>query len=211
MKISKNGGIDVNINATLEALARNNMHAVFVESVEEAKKCIKEMLPEGSTVSHGGSITLAQSGLSDFLRENFRFIERGEVNSQTPDCYFSSSNAITETGVLYNVDGHSNRVSALIYGAPKVIIVAGINKIVKDLNEAIYRVKTVAAPKNCVRLHKNTYCAENGKCVSLLKEDPEMCDGCSSPDRICCNYTVMAQQRIKDRVNVIIINQELGY
>ena len=201
----------MNTNAVIDALNRNNMHSTFVETVEEAEKCIKSLLPEGCTVSHGGSMTLVQSGLSDFLHKNFSFIERGKTDCQTPYCYFSSANAITENGIVYNVDGNSNRVSALLYGSQKVIIVAGINKIVKDLNAAIYRVKTIASPKNCVRLNKKTYCAVNGKCVSLNKENPEMCDGCSSPERICCNYTVMAQQREKDRVHVIIINQELGY
>ena len=187
------------------------MHAEFVETVDEAKVCIKRLLPQGSTVSHGGSMTLVESGLSDFLHENYSFIERGKTESQTPDCYFSSANAITENGVIYNVDGNSNRVSALIYGSDKVIIVVGVNKIVKNLDEAVYRVKTVASPKNCVRLKKKTYCAVNGRCVSLNKAAPEMCDGCGSPDRICCNYTVMAQQRVKGRVNVIIVNKELGY
>ena len=187
------------------------MQAAYVETVEEAIERIKNMLPEGATVSHGGSMTLVESGISEFLHKNYTFIDRGEVGCQTPDCYFSSANAITENGVIYNVDGNSNRVSALLYGSEKVIIVVGVNKLVKDLAEAVYRVKTVAAPKNCVRLHKNTYCAKNGKCVSLNLEHPEMCDGCGSPDRICCNYTVMAQQRVKGRINVIIVNQELGY
>ena len=201
----------MNINAVIQAFERNNMQATYVETVEEAIERIKNMLPEDATVSHGGSMTLVESGISEFLHKNYTFINRGDANCQTPDCYFSSANAITENGMIYNVDGNSNRVSALLYGSEKVIIVVGVNKLVKDLAEAVYRVKTVAAPKNCVRLHKNTYCAKNGKCVSLIKTNPEMCDGCSSTDRICCNYTVMAQQRIKDRINVIIVNQELGY
>ncbi len=201
----------MNINAVLEAFERNNIYAVFVENVTEAEKCIKTMVKPGSTVSHGGSITLSQSGLSDFLHNNYSFIERGNTDSQTPDCYFSSANAVTEDGVIYNVDGNSNRVSALLYGPGQVVIVVGVNKIVKDLAAAVYRVKTVAAPKNCVRLKRNTYCATAGRCVSLNKEAPEMCDGCDSPDRICCNYTVMAKQRVKGRVSVIIINEELGY
>jgi len=119
-------------------------------------------------------------------------------------------NAVTADGVLYNVDGYANRVSALAFGPSRVIIIAGTNKIVKDLDEAVYRVKTVAAPLNAKRLGCDTYCAKTGRCVSLLKEHPQMSDGCDSEKRICCTYTVAARQRIKDRITVIIVNEELG-
>ena len=92
-----------------------------------------------------------------------------------------------------------------------MFIIAGYNKIVKDLDEAVLRVKTVAAPKNCVRLNKETYCAKNGKCVSLLNANPGMTEGCQSDGRICRHYVVTVKQSSPDRINVIIIGEELGY
>ena len=116
-----------------------------------------------------------------------------------------------ENGELYNVDGNSNRVAAMLFGSDRLIVVAGYNKIVKDVNEAVYRVKTKAAPPNCERLSLDNYCRKEGKCVSLTKENSLMCDGCASPTRICCNYVTMGYQRKKDRVKVILVAEELGY
>lgn len=136
-----------------------------------------------------------------------------EVYRQTfrADTFFMSTNALTENGELYNVDGNSNRVAALLYGPKSVIVVCGINKIVKNIDEAIKRVKTIAAPQNTIRLGIETPCGKTGECVSLRKENPELCDGCHSDTRICCNYVVSAQQRHIDRIKVIIIGEEYGY
>ncbi len=90
-------------------------------------------------------------------------------------------------------------------------MVVGVNKIVPDINAAIKRVKECAAPPNTKRLNCKTPCAATGKCISLESEDSLMCDGCKSPQRICCNYVVSAQQRHKNRIKVIIVNEELGY
>ena len=122
-----------------------------------------------------------------------------------------SSNAVTENGELYNVDGNSNRVSALLYGPSSVIVVIGVNKIVKNIDEAVRRVKVCAAPKNTVRLSCETPCSKTGECVSLLREDSKMPDGCRCDGRICCNYVVCAQQRHKNRIKVVIVNEQLGY
>ena len=99
----------------------------------------------------------------------------------------------------------------MLFGSDKLIVVAGYNKIVKDVNEAVLRVKTKAAPPNCERLSLDNYCRSNGKCVSLTKDNPLLCDGCNSATRICCNYVVMGYQRKKDRVKVILVPEELGY
>ena len=90
-------------------------------------------------------------------------------------------------------------------------MIVGVNKIVKDINEAIYRVKTVAAPANTERLNIATPCNKTGRCMSLSKEDSMICDGCGGDNRICCNYVVSAKQRHKDRIKVIIVNENLGY
>ena len=111
-----------------------------------------------------------------------------------------SSNAVTEEGELYNVDGNSNRVAALAYGPDSVIVVAGCNKIVPDIAAAVERVKKIAAPVNATRLHCSTPCAKTGECMN-----------CHSDGRICCNYLVSAQQRHQDRIKVILVGEELGY
>jgi hypothetical protein len=124
----------------------------------------------------------------------------------------STGNAITENGELYNVDGTCNRVSALLYGPKSVIIIAGKNKIVKDLGEAVIRVKTLAAPPNCKRLNKQTYCAKTGQCVAIGRADEkEMTSGCNSPDRICRSFVVCGPQVFKNRIKVILVNEDLGY
>ena len=127
------------------------------------------------------------------------------------DAYFCSSNAVTENGELYNVDGNSNRIAAISYGPKSVIMIVGYNKIVKNIDEAIKRVKTICAPKNCERLDINSYCNSKGECKSYLIENPEICDGCSSDTRICCNYLISSRQRHKDRIKVILVPEILGY
>ena len=116
------------------------------------------------------------------------------------DTYLTSTNAITEDGELYNVDGNGNRVAAMIYGPKSVIVVAGINKIVKNVDEAVERVRRVAAPANSIRLNKNTPCTKTGYCAN-----------CRTDDRICCTYTVFGQQREKNRIKVILVGESLGY
>lgn len=210
------------IKKTMENLEKNNMKAFFVETKEEVVPLIKTLVPEGSSVANGGSETLKQTGAISLLESGiYDFIDRrgldGEevrqcyIKSFGSDAFFCSSNAITENGELYNVDGNSNRVACIVYGPRQVIIVAGVNKIVSDINEAIERVKTTAAPPNTQRLSCKTPCAVTGHCISLDGENPLMCDGCESPQRICCNFVVSAKQRHKDRIKVILVNENLGY
>ena len=126
------------------------------------------------------------------------------------DAYLTSSNAITEQGELFNVDGNCNRVAAMLFGPKSVIVVAGYNKIVANLEEAVLRLKKVAAPANCIRLNRDTYCAHAGECKGVCGS---MTEGCSSPDRICAGYTVIAKQQPKyaGRIKVILVGEELGY
>lgn len=212
------------VEKTMENLKKNNIKPFFVETKEEVLPLVRTLVKEGDTVSNGGSITLKQTGVMDELKSGkYNYLDRSregitreEVeqvyrDTYSADVYFASSNAITESGCLYNVDGNSNRVSAILYGPKSVVLVCGYNKIVKDLDEAVKRVKTCAAPPNTVRLSCDTYCAEKGSCMSLNKENAEMSDGCHSAARICCNYVVCAQQRHIDRIKVIIVGEELGY
>ena len=115
------------------------------------------------------------------------------------DAYFTSTNAITEDGELYNVDGNGNRVAAMLYGPDKVIVIAGVNKIVKNINEAISRVENLAAPANAKRLNRKTPCVITGKCMN-----------CNSPERICIEYTVI-RKPAPNRIFILLLNENYGY
>lgn len=212
----------MDIKKTMANLEKNNMKPYFVETKEEVVPLIKTLIADGESVSHGGSETLKEIGAIELLKSgNYDYIDRsgleGEELRQSYirafgcDTYLTSVNAVTENGELYNVDGNSNRVACIVYGPRQVIAVVGINKIVADINEAVTRVKTTAAPPNTKRLDCKTPCAATGQCISLNKENPLICDGCESPQRICCNYVISAKQRHKDRIKVIIVNESLGY
>jgi L-lactate utilization protein LutB len=216
--------LEKRIDKVIKNLEKNNMQVHYVESKADVANKIKELLNEGDTVGVGGSASLSECGILDLLRSGkYNFLDRYAVGlsrediekifiaSFSADAYISSSNAITENGELYNVDGNSNRVAAICYGPRSVIIIVGYNKIVSNIEDAIKRVKSVAAPANCERLSSGTYCKEKGECMSFLSDSTDMARGCNSPERICCNYVVSAYQRKKDRIKVIIVGEELGY
>jgi len=212
------------LNKTLKALERNGMTCEIAESRADVTPLIQKLLTDGDTIASGGSMTLKECGVIDFVKEGpYKYLDRS-VPGLTPDeieavyrgafsadVYLMSSNAITERGELYNVDGNSNRVAALLYGPKKVIIVAGENKVVANIDEAIERVKTTAAPPNCVRLDCKTPCNASGQCVSLSMDDTFLCDGCGVDARICCNYVISAKQRKAGRIHVILVQENLGY
>lgn len=211
------------IETAMKNLKRNNMDAYLVNDKEEAVALIKNLVPQGATVTCGGSVTLKETGVYDLISSDYyHFLDRSACQTQdeveeiyrkgfSADAFFTSSNAVTENGELYNVDGNSNRVAMILYGPKSVICVCGVNKLVKNIDEAVRRVKTKAAPPNTVRLHCETPCAKTGECISLRRENPELCEGCRSSARICCNYVVCAQQRHINRIKVIFIDEELGY
>lgn len=214
--------IPIRVEETIKNLKKNNMAAYYCETKEEVVPLIKTLVEPGATVSNGGSVTLSETGVIDLLSSgDYNYIDRSKAKPEEirdvylkalgADAYFCSSNAVTQNGELYNVDGNSNRVASIVFGPKKVIMVVGINKIVRNVPEAALRVKMFAAPKNTKRLDCNTYCKTFGQCVSTLSYDSQMCDGCDSDERICCSYVVSAKQRIKNRINVIIVNEELGY
>ena len=208
----------------LKALERNNIKAFYVENRCKAVELVSSFIEKGSVVSFGGSVTLSEIGIFDLLRNgDYRLLDRNAEgnnpediqkiyrDSFNADTYLCSSNAITENGELYNVDGMANRVTALTFGPKQVIVIAGINKIVKNLDEAAHRVKAITAPKNCVRLNKDTYCAKFGRCVAIEEGKKGMTDGCNSKDRICRNFVITAKQQNPDRMKVILVGEELGY
>ena len=189
------------------------MDAYFVPTKEDALKKINALVYEGDTVACGGAMTLFETGVIDYLRGGrFHFLDRyqdgisrDEIekifrDSFFADDYFVSTNAVTEEGELYNVDGNGNRVAAMIYGPKNVIVIAGYNKIVKDREAAIERVRSIAAPANAARLNCATPCAKTGVCMD-----------CKGDARICCSYVFLGKQRVKGRIKVILVGETLGY
>lgn len=201
------------IQRTMSALERNNMKAYYAESRDELFDIVRVLVKNDKLITAGGSVTLEESGVKQMLMTEFKGVYLDRSEGKTPeevedilhkafvsDTFFASSNAVTEDGELYNVDGRGNRVSAMIYGPTQVVLIVGVNKIVRDMEEAVCRVEQVAAPKNTRRLNSGTPCEITGSCAH-----------CRSRGRICCSYVRMAQQRVKDRIKVIIVNESLGY
>jgi L-lactate utilization protein LutB len=205
--------IEQKIKRTMENLEKNNMEAFYVEDEAGVVEKVKDFIKEGDTVAVGGSQTLFETGVIEELRsEKYNFLDRYKEGlgpegikevfrkSFFADAYLTSSNAVTEDGELYNIDGNGNRVAAMIYGPDKVIVVVGYNKIVKDMQGAQVRCRLIAAPANNTRLNLNNPCTKTGTCMD-----------CKSPSRICNNYVVIGRQGKKGRIKVIIVGKELGY
>lgn len=203
----------IKVNRVIQALARNNMVGHFASDQASLLSIVSELVNDGDTVSVGGSMTLFESGVIEWLRQkSVTFLDRYAeglthtdiediyFKSFKSDVYFTSTNAITEDGVLYNVDGRGNRVAAMIYGPKMVIVIAGINKIVADEAAAIQRNRDTAAPLNAMRLARNTPCVHTGQCVD-----------CQSDDRICSAYVFHRKQMVKDRIHVILCTDYYGY
>lgn len=201
------------LERTKEALIANQYAASIVDSPETLIKLIESELKDNATVSVGGSMTLFETGVIDHLRSGrYEFWDRyaGNLDAEDlkalyvksfgADAYFTSSNAITEDGCLYNVDGTGNRVAAMLFGPKKVFVIAGANKIVKDLEAAKARNREYAAPANAKRLNRKTPCAVTG-----------VCSDCNSPERICHDYVYMQRQSQKNRIHVILLTGSYGY
>lgn len=196
-----------------KALIANCMECEILPDKEAVVTFLKSYLKPASSVSVGGSMTLFECGVIDLLKEmDVRYEDRyeeGLTRAQQKeiyrhaflcDYYLASSNAITMQGELYNVDGNSNRVAAISFGPEKVILIVGRNKIVKDIKEAEDRVKNIAAVANCLRLHKENPCTKVGSCIN-----------CQSETRICSTYVVHRKQTNKNRILVLLVNEDLGY
>lgn len=204
---------DSRIEKVMAALKLNKMLPFYVENCDQLKIVVRELIKNDKLITIGGSMTLRESGVTEMLEEEYTeaFLDRSAAQDReeveeimraafNSDTFITSTNALTEDGELYNVDGNGNRVAAMIFGPRQVIVVAGVNKIVKDMDEAVRRVETIAAPKNTVRLECDTPCARTGECAH-----------CHSDSRICCSYVRLAQQRVPNRIKVIIVDQALGY
>jgi L-lactate utilization protein LutB len=195
----------------VRALEANNMKVYLVKNRHDACSLTLSLIDKKDIVGSGGSLTLDQCGIREALRsKGYHFLDWHKpgidpaekhkllVQSLSSDVFLTSSNAITEDGKLYNVDGRGNRVAAMIFGPKKVILVAGRNKIVKNLQEAKERLETIAAPLNAVKNKKKTGCIETGYCID-----------CHTPDRICCHTVVSEFQSLK-RFHIILVDEDLG-
>lgn len=205
--------IEKQVERTIKNLNAHNMDGYYVENREQLFQKLEELIAEGSTVGVGDSMTLFETKIIDYLRNgNFNFLDKYEekltkdekreiyIKNFSADTFLCSTNALTEVGELYNIDGNGSRVAPMLYGPKQVIIVTGINKIVKNIEEAEIRVRNYAAPIDAKRLNKDTPCTKIGSCVD-----------CKSPNRICNDFVVIRGQFIKGRIKVIIIGENLGY
>lgn len=206
----------LSVENTLKALERNGFDVLFYPTAEEALAGVLDLVPEGAKVGLGGSVTLREMGLVDALEargvevanhwkagregaspEEVMEIRRRHLNS---DVFITSTNAVTETGELVNIDGTGQRVAAMIFGPGRVVVVAGVNKITGDLEEGLWRASNVAAPMNARRLGSKTPCAETGECSD-----------CVAPGRICGITTIIHRRPSKTPFTVVLVGEKLGY
>ncbi len=195
----------------VKALNDRHFDAYYCENAEDAKALVLSLIPEGSSIAWGGSATLSQIGLIDavkngsytlFDRDAVPVEERQNMMRQAffSDFYLASSNAITEDGQLFNIDGTGNRVAAMIYGPKNVILVAGINKVVKSEQDAVARARNYAAPINTQRFDIDTPCKITGSCAN-----------CKSKDSICAYMVATRICRPAKKIKVILVGEHLGF
>jgi hypothetical protein len=213
MDLIKQWWIEERVKKTIEKLEAHDFKAIYMKTKEEAaQEILKSILPK-QRIGVGGSLTIRGLGILEKLaaegytifdhwkpgltKENILEIRKSQMTS---DLFLSSSNAITLNGELVNIDGIGNRVNATNFGPGKVLLVAGYNKIVEDVQEAIRRVKNVAAPLNARRLNIDVPCAKVGKCVD-----------CNSPNRICRVIVIHERKPSLTDILIILVGEELGY
>lgn len=194
-------------------LKKRNMEGYFFESSEEAVQFIMSQIEENAKVAYGGSMTFKDTGMLTALRNNkkIHLIDRDLAESKEEkqkmqlasfdsDYYFMSTNALTINGELVNIDASGNRVAALIFGPKHVMILAGMNKVESNLENAIKRVQNFATPPNALRLNFDTLCSKTGACMN-----------CHNDSTLCCQIVHTRHSFIKGRIKVFLINEELGF
>lgn len=193
----------------IRGLQSRNMSGYYAKDREEALRIALELIPEGGSVAMGGAMSAHEIGLVNALKtDRYRFIDRDTMTDKRAamlmaydaDVFLSSANAITEDGVLVNIDGNSNRVSAIAQGPKKVVMIVGMNKVCSDVDGAIKRARNVAAPINAQRFGLSTPCAKTGACMD-----------CKSPDTICCQFLITRFSKHAGRIHVILVNDNLGF
>ena len=211
--------MDLNINIlkrnellaqkVIKGLESRNMTGYYADSKEEALKTALSLIPEGSSIAMGGAMSAHEIGLVKALKNgNYHFIDRDAaadnraamLESYDSDWFLASANAMTDDGILVNIDGNSNRVSMICQGPKQVLFIVGMNKICADLDDAMKRARNVAAPTNAQRFGLDTPCTKTGKCMD-----------CKSPDTICCQFLITRFSRHAGRIHVILVNDMLGF
>ena len=196
----------------IKNLARRNMEAFYCPTAEEAVDKVLELIPAGSSVTWGGSMSIRDIGIPDALRARgcFDVFDRDLVEGDgakvqmyvrafTTDVYLSSANAISEDGIIVNIDGNGNRVAAITWGPKKVIFVIGINKVAQTVEAALARARSTASPINAARFDINTPCQTDG-----------VCHNCNSTESIC-NYVHFLRNSPRGRHTVVLVGESLGY
>ena len=191
----------------IKGLQSRNMSGYYAKNKEEALKTALELIPKGSSISMGGCMSAQEIGLVSALKESdYHFIDRSKMEPREAllaaydaDIFLASANAMTDDGILVNIDGNSNRVSCIAQGPKKVIFIVSMNKICSDLDSAMKRARNIAAPANAQRFDIKTPCKLTGRCSD-----------CKSPDTICCQFLITRYSRHTDRIHVILVNENLG-
>lgn len=195
----------------IKNLQSRHFDAYYCENKEEALKKALELIPEGASVGWGGAMSAQQIGLMDAVKSgNYTAIDRdlGKTPEQRlelerkchfADVFLTGANAISMDGEMVNIDGHGNRVSAIICGPEKILVIAGMNKVVDTLEDAVSRARTVAAPANQQRFLRQTPCTVTGVCAD-----------CKSPDCICNHIVITRHCRPAGRIQFILVGEELG-
>ena len=193
----------------IKGLNSRNMTGYYAADREQAKAIALSLIETGSTVTMGGALSAHEIGLVEAVKTgDYRFIDRNAyadkrqamLDAYDADWFLSSVNAMTEDGVLVNIDGNSNRVSAIAQGPKHVLFIVGMNKVTSDIDGAMKRARNVAAPTNAQRFELNTPCAKTGSCMN-----------CKSPDTICCQFLITRFSRHEGRIHVILVNDSLGF
>ena len=198
--------------AVIANLAKRNMEGYYCATKEEALQKALELIPETDVVTWGGSVSIDEIGLLAAVKARNPVIDRDTASTMeekvemmrkglTCDTFLMSTNAMSEDGILVNIDGNGNRVASLIFGPKQVIIIAGVNKIAKDLDSAIARARGTAAPVNAQRFAGiSVPCAKTGVCAN-----------CNAPDCMCCQVVVTRHSRQAGRIKIILVGENLGF
>ena len=196
----------------IKNLKIRHIEAFYCESAQEAVKKVSDLIEDGSSVTWGGTMTVRDLGIPDYLKKRgtLQVLDRDLVKTPqekqdmylkafSADVYLSSANAISEDGVIVNIDGNGNRVAAITWGPKKVIFVIGLNKVAQTVQDALARARSTASPTNAARFDIKTPCQIDG-----------VCHNCNSPESIC-NYVHFLRNSPKGRHIVVLVGDNLGY
>lgn len=201
----------MDLKTAIQNFEKHGFAVTFAETKEEANAYLNGKI-DGVSVSYGGSMTVAQTGLLDQLKTHNDVIGHWDIpdgmskaevyaNAAVTDVYLTSANGASETGELVNIDGFGNRVSSSLYGHKKVYFIIGVNKLEPTLEKAMWRARNIASPKNAQRLQRKTPCALKG----------DRCYDCNSPERICNGFVIHARKMSSCEMEIVFVNEPLGF